>query len=85
MKKHYRETRKITKEENIWNIDIFLNHIKSKSKINLKNLSVSTVRTICMASLITYINLRLSELHECSIISLSSTELSLTTMIYKGE
>jgi hypothetical protein len=82
MKEHVRETAKINDKEDIWSIDLLLKHIRSMFK--KKKLSEIQIRSACMASIITFTNLRLSELYEAEFKSITATEAKLVTMIYKG-
>ncbi|KAA6384815.1 MAG: hypothetical protein EZS28_019657 [Streblomastix strix] len=81
MKVHVRETAKVKGEEEIWHLDVLLNYIRLLA-VDI-NLSSTVTRAACMASLIAFINLRLSELYDANILSISDQEVKLETMIWK--
>ncbi|KAA6395347.1 MAG: hypothetical protein EZS28_009127 [Streblomastix strix] len=82
MKVHVRETVKVKDKEEIWHLDVLLNYIRLLA-VDI-NLSSTIKRAACMASLIAFINLRLSELYDANILSISDQEVKLETMIWKG-
>ncbi|KAA6367170.1 MAG: hypothetical protein EZS28_037304, partial [Streblomastix strix] len=82
MKVHVRETAKVKVEEEIQHLDVLLNYI-SLLTVDI-NLSSTVTRAACMASLIAFTNLRLSELYDANILSISDQKVKLETMIQKG-
>ncbi|KAA6379504.1 MAG: hypothetical protein EZS28_024971 [Streblomastix strix] len=82
MKEHIRESAKVISEEEIWHLDVLLEHLQNISKN--RNLTQPKILAACLSSIIAFTNLRLSELYEASFLMISSAEAKLTTMIWKG-
>ncbi|KAA6396676.1 MAG: hypothetical protein EZS28_007799 [Streblomastix strix] len=59
MRKHYRESAKIQKEEVMWDLDILLNYIRRYAKKPFQTVALSTIRSLSIISIMIYTNLRL--------------------------